>query len=123
VAAVSKLIETAPVGGPDGQRPYLNGAAEIETTLAPLDLLCELKKIEKALGRVERERWGPREIDVDLLLYDDAVIETAELAVPHPRMCERLFVLRPLVEIAPGAVNPITGKTAAEHLRDLEYSA
>jgi 2-amino-4-hydroxy-6-hydroxymethyldihydropteridine diphosphokinase len=120
VRAVSELIETAPVGGPAGQPDYLNGAAEIETPLPPEGLLAALKEIERRLGRVERERWGAREIDMDVLLYDDKIINTPDLEVPHPRMCERLFVLQPLAKIAPGVRHPKTGLTVKEHLAALE---
>lgn len=99
VERVSALRETAPVGGPPGQPPYLNGAARLSTTLAPRALLERLLAIEAALGRVRAERWGPRAIDLDLLLYDDLRIEEEDLSVPHPRMRERPFVMEPLAEI------------------------
>lgn len=119
VARSSALIETEPVGPP--QPRYLNGAVELETTLAPAELLGELLRIERILGRVRdpAERMGPRTIDLDLLLYGDSVLEEPGLSVPHPRMHERAFVLRPLAEIAPNAVNPRSRRTVASHLRDL----
>jgi 2-amino-4-hydroxy-6-hydroxymethyldihydropteridine diphosphokinase len=114
--AVSQYHETAPVGGPDGQGDYLNAAAAVETTLEPLELLHLLQELERRAGRVRTVRWGPRTLDLDLLLFGDRVIASAELQVPHPRLAERLFVLAPLAEIAPGAVDPVTGRTIAEML-------
>jgi 2-amino-4-hydroxy-6-hydroxymethyldihydropteridine diphosphokinase len=113
---VSRYHETAPVGGPEGQGPYLNAAAAVETTLEPLELLRVLQEIERRAGRVRTVRWGPRTLDLDLLLFGDRVIATDALHVPHPLMAERLFVLAPLAEIAPGAVDPVTGRTVAELL-------
>ena len=116
VRTVSALVETEPVGGPPGQGPFLNGAAKIETDLDPADLLAELKRIERDLGRRDGPRWGPREIDLDILLYGDAVLETPELTVPHPGLRERRFVLEPLSEIAPDARDPTTGLTVQDLL-------
>jgi 2-amino-4-hydroxy-6-hydroxymethyldihydropteridine diphosphokinase len=116
VQAVSGYHETAPVGGPECQGDYLNAAAAVETTLEPLELLHVLQEIERRAGRVRTVRWGPRTLDLDLLLFGDRVIESDELQVPHPRMAERLFVLAPLAEIAPGAVDPVTGQTIADLL-------
>jgi len=119
VTAESALVETEPVGGPPGQPPFLNGAAEVETDLTPHALLEVLKDIERALGRRPRERWGPREVDLDLLLFGDRVVKTERLTVPHPRLSERRFVLGPLAEIAPDARDPVTGRTASEMLAAL----
>jgi 2-amino-4-hydroxy-6-hydroxymethyldihydropteridine diphosphokinase len=119
VSAVSTLIENPAVGGPVGSPPYLNGAAEVRTTLPPVDLLRVLLAIESDLGRVRVERWGPRTVDLDLLLYGDAVIASAELTVPHPRMHERRFVLEPLATIAPMAVHPVFQVTTRSLLESL----
>ena len=118
VVRVSAVRETAPVGGPP-QSPYLNAAAEIETDLSPREILEKLLGIEKELGRVRAERWGPRVIDLDLLLCEDAVINEPDLIVPHPRMHERRFVLEPLVEIAPDAVHPVFRQTVGDLLSSL----
>jgi 2-amino-4-hydroxy-6-hydroxymethyldihydropteridine diphosphokinase len=114
LARVSSVYETAPVGGPAGQGPYLNQVAEILTTVAPADLLVRLLAIETDLGRVRTERFGPRSIDLDLLLYGDVILDRPELVLPHPRMHERLFVLDPLAEIAPGVVHPIRKRSVAD---------
>ena len=114
VRTVSTLLETEPVGGPAGQPDYLNGAAEIETDLAPAALLAELKRIERDLGRRQGPRWGPREIDLDILLYGRLVLDGPDLTIPHARLRERRFVLEPLSEIAPDAIDPVTGLTVRE---------
>lgn len=123
VQQVSSFLETAPVGGPLDQGRYFNAAAIIETQLAPRELMAVLLEIEKHLGRERTERWGPRAIDLDLLLYDDAVIDTPELIVPHPRMHERRFVLAPAAEIAADWRHPVTHQTIDKMLAVLPPTA
>jgi len=119
---VSTFIETEPVGGPEYQENYLNAVVEVETTLSPENLLSLLGGIEKTLGRDRKkeQRWGPRTCDLDILLYGDEIITTPNLTIPHPRMCERMFVLQPLAEIAPTLQHPESFKTASEMLIELE---
>jgi 2-amino-4-hydroxy-6-hydroxymethyldihydropteridine diphosphokinase len=122
VTQVSTAHETAPVGGPPGQGPYLNAAAELQTQLAPAELLAVLLEVEQRLGRVRGERFGPRTIDLDLLLYDDLVQDDPRLTVPHPRMAERAFVLGPLCEIAPDVIHPVLKRTMRELLEQVPPS-
>jgi len=119
VARVSSLIETTPVGGPPGQRNFFNAAAVVETTLAPPDLWALFAEIEKKLGRLRNERWGPRTLDLDLLLYGDAIVETPDLEIPHPRMHERRFVLAPAAEVAAQWRDPRTNQTVDQLLVSL----
>jgi 2-amino-4-hydroxy-6-hydroxymethyldihydropteridine diphosphokinase len=104
VVAVSPVYETDPVGGPEGQRPFLNCVVELRTTLSPHDLLAVAHRAEAAAARVRTERWGPRTLDVDVLLVGDERVDDVELTVPHPRMWERDFVLVPLTDLAPELV-------------------
>lgn len=96
---LSKIIETVPIGGPPGQRPFLNAVLKIRTSLSPASLLKELKQIEKLLGRKKSGRFWPRTIDLDILFYADKVIRSKNLIIPHPRMFKREFVLKPLLEV------------------------
>ena len=105
VTKKSGVYETPP-WGVEAQPRFLNACLLLETELAPEELLARLKEIERNIGRVERERWGPREIDIDILTCGGEVINCAELTVPHPSMRERAFVLVPLSDIAPGLIVP-----------------
>jgi 2-amino-4-hydroxy-6-hydroxymethyldihydropteridine diphosphokinase len=105
----SSLGESPPIGGPSQQENFLNAAAVIETTIPPLRLLDELRTIEIRNGRQPTERWGPRTIDIDLLLYGNEVMETEMLTLPHPRLAFRRFVLEPAAEVAPKMLHPIIG--------------
>lgn len=113
VIAASSVYETDPVGRTD-QPQFLNAVVEIETTLPPTALMQTVKKIEAAMGRTLNERWGPREIDIDILLYDGLVYSDEELRVPHSELERRKFVLVPLREIAPDLVHPANGMTVTE---------
>lgn len=114
IIRTSRVYESPPWGKPD-QPPFLNQVVEVETTLSPEMLLARCREIEDALGRVRRERWGPRTIDIDILLYGDLVIETSDLVVPHAELRRRAFVLVPLAEVAPALRLP-TGETVQDLL-------
>ena len=122
VDAVSSLYRTEPVDSKD-QEWFLNCALIFETERAPEQVLVQIKKIEKELGRTPSHRNGPREIDIDILLYDDVIMHTDTLTIPHPRMHERRFVLAPLADIALHVRHPILNKTVAELLHGLVDSS
>jgi 2-amino-4-hydroxy-6-hydroxymethyldihydropteridine diphosphokinase len=107
VTKISSFLENPAVGGPPDSPPFLNAVAEVETSLPPRALLERLLAIEHQLGRRRVRKWDPRLIDLDVLLYGDAVIDEPDLRIPHPLMHERRFVLDPLKEIAPDAIHPV----------------
>jgi 2-amino-4-hydroxy-6-hydroxymethyldihydropteridine diphosphokinase len=117
VVAVSPVYETEPVGGPPGQGPFLNLVVELDTDLSPRELLEVARRLEAAAGRRRVEHHGPRTLDVDVLLVGDLVVDEPDLAVPHPRMSERRFVLRPLADLAPELVPAGTEDRAAGAVR------
>jgi len=112
----SSLYETEPWGVKDQPR-FINMVVMVETTKPPMELLKTLKSIESKMGRRPSKRWGPREIDLDILLYDDMIVDEEELKIPHPLLEKRDFVLVPLAEIAPNLIHPISRKTISELLR------
>jgi len=116
--AKSSFYQTRPMGYA-AQADFINGVVKIETGLDPLDLHRSLKAVELRLGRKETFPWGPRVIDLDLLMYDDRRIDSEELRVPHPRFHKRQFVLAPLVEIDRDLVHPVLKKTAGELLQEI----
>ncbi len=117
--ACSRIYETAPVGGPP-QGPFLNAACSLRTSLTPVLLLRRLLAVEQDLGRERRKRWGPRTLDLDLLIYDRVIMHTPALILPHPRMLVRGFVLIPLRDIASEETIPGTGQTVRELCRNSE---
>lgn len=114
---VSSLYETEPVG-PRDQPHYLNAVCQLETERPPQWLMTTCLEIEARMGRVRRERWGPRVIDLDLLFYGSLIVRSAPLTLPHPRLAQRRFVLEPLAELAPGFSDPVSGKTIRQLLAD-----
>jgi 2-amino-4-hydroxy-6-hydroxymethyldihydropteridine diphosphokinase len=114
---------TRPVGGPPGQAEFVNGAAVVETTIAPLTLLAELQQIESRHGRVRDERWAPRTLDIDVLLYGNEVSETPMLTLPHPRLTFRKFALAPAAEVAPKMRHPVIGWPIERLLLHLRMSS
>ena len=105
IVGISPVYETAPVGGPE-QDPFLNAVVLIDTAHTPAGLLRELLLIERSRGRIRNERWGPRTLDLDLILFNQEVVDEPGLTVPHPQMSHRRFVLEPLLEVWPEAVMP-----------------
>ena len=115
------LLETSsfyltPAWGHEDQSDFVNAVCRVDTHLTPQDLLTRLKEIEVGLGRRRRFRWGPREIDLDVLFYGSEVLDDGDLRIPHPMLCRRAFVLIPLAEIAPHMIHPETGIEISEHL-------
>jgi 2-amino-4-hydroxy-6-hydroxymethyldihydropteridine diphosphokinase len=122
VTRVSTFYRNPPLG-PENQPWYVNAAARVRTRLGPEELLRRLQQVETAMGRVRGERWGPRLIDLDLLLYNGEVIFTPDLVVPHPEMHRRAFVLAPLAEIAPQAWHPVLHQSAGDLWAELDPAA
>lgn len=118
IKALSSFYETAPVGYKD-QDWFINCAVAIETGLKPLLLLSVCQAIESEMGRIRKKKYGPRIIDLDILLYNNDIIDSKELKIPHPEMHKRRFVLQPLSDIAPDAVHPVLKKTIVELLDNL----
>jgi 2-amino-4-hydroxy-6-hydroxymethyldihydropteridine diphosphokinase len=107
VVASSRVWATTPVGGPPDQGEFLNAVVAIDPgTRSPHDVLAVANEVEASLGRVRRERWGPRTIDIDLLLWNDRVVATPELTIPHPRLTERAFAVLPLLDLDPDPILP-----------------
>lgn len=123
LVAVSTMHETDPVGGPPSQPMFLNAAASLDTDLTPEELIRALLRIEQDMGRVRGQRNAPRIIDLDILLYDDLVLNEPGLTVPHPRMHLRAFVLAPLLEIARNVRHPILDQTVEELWADFAASS
>lgn len=119
VDACSSIYRTEPVGGPPGQSDYFNAVVRVRTQLAPQELLAVCLTIEQGMGRTRSERWAPRTIDIDILLFDDLQVAEPNLSIPHPRMRDRLFALMPLSDVAPASLAlPPDGKTLGEALND-----
>lgn len=119
VVTVSKFIETKPYGVTE-QPDFLNGCMKIMTLFSPIELLLFLQDIERSVNRVREGKWGPRTLDLDILFYDDEIIDTAELIVPHNDMQNRMFVLEPLSKIAPNLYHPVFHKTIKMMYEDLK---
>ena len=116
----SHMYATDPWGHED-QDEFINAVCEVDTHLDPGELLARLKAIETGVGRRQRFRWGPREIDLDILFYGDFVVAERNLRIPHPYVCERIFVLAPLAEIVPELVHPETGLRVCDHLEEVRF--
>jgi 2-amino-4-hydroxy-6-hydroxymethyldihydropteridine diphosphokinase len=122
IEKTSSWYQTKPVGNVEPQSDYLNGCAVLEVAQNPTELLTILYATEIQFGRVRRERWSARTLDLDLLLYDDLILDSPNLTIPHPRMHERAFVLVPLAEIAPNWIEPVSGMAIAKLLRSVDTS-
>jgi 2-amino-4-hydroxy-6-hydroxymethyldihydropteridine diphosphokinase len=120
VKSHSSWYQTEPIGPP--QPDYINGCTILEVQLTPEEILTILLNIEQQFGRIRRERWGARTLDLDILFFDDLILETSALQIPHPRMRERAFVLVPLAEIAPNWIDPVSEKTINQLLEMVDCS-
>lgn len=119
IISCSPWHQTQPIGGPANQPLFLNGALLVKTRLTPFQLLEWTQQIEVELGKVSTQRWAARRLDIDLLLYDELIIDTPKLVLPHPRMGYRRFVLEPAAEVSPEMIHPVTGRTIARLLKNL----
>ncbi|MGI9534962.1 MAG: 2-amino-4-hydroxy-6-hydroxymethyldihydropteridine diphosphokinase [Thermodesulfobacteriota bacterium] len=119
IKTVSSFYETEPVGNED-QPKFINAVAKVNTLLSPLTLLNSLKTIENQMGRERSERWGPRTIDLDILFYEDFVLESQELTIPHKHLHKRKFVLEPICEIEPWLEHPVSKQSVSRLLKNLE---
>lgn len=122
IVKISSIYETEPIGFTE-QNWFLNAVIEIETTLSPQELLVVLQQVESKLGKKIERKWGPRTIDLDILLYDDIILDSPDLQIPHKLMHERAFVLIPLVQIAPNIKHPVLNKTIKELVVSVQVSA
>jgi len=122
VLNVSKMIDNPAAGGPPNSPAFLNGAIEVRTSLSARELLDRMLDIEKSLGRERRLKWGPRTIDLDLLLFEDQIIAEPGLTVPHALLHERPFVLEPLAQIAPNVMHPTLRKSIGDLWREMSKS-
>ncbi|WP_313951695.1 2-amino-4-hydroxy-6-hydroxymethyldihydropteridine diphosphokinase [Nostoc sp. FACHB-110] len=120
IKSTSSWYKTKAVGPP--QPDYINGCAILQVIMTPQLLLDTLLATEQQFGRVRQERWGPRSLDLDLLLYDKVILDTPNLQIPHPRMRERAFVLVPLAEIAPDWIDPVSGYAIKQLVKDVDCS-
>lgn len=118
---LSRFYETAPAGGPP-QPLFLNAVLDMETALSPHHLLERFQHIETLMGRVRTVKWGPRTVDIDILLYGNTIVDDEQLKIPHPLMHARLFVLEPFVEIAPDVVHPVLKKPIVQLYKELRTS-
>ena len=119
VIHISSLYETEPVGKED-QPDFINGVVELDTDLSPHELLAKINSIEDKLGRVRKEKWGPRIIDLDIIFFDDVILEDKDLKIPHPMAHLRRFVLEPLCEITPEFMHPVYKKSAKKLLDKID---
>ena len=119
IKSVSSFYETQPVGNEDQPR-FINAVAKVNTLLSPLNLLNSLKTVENQLGRERNEKWGPRTIDLDILIYEDFVLDSQELTIPHKELINRRFMMEPLCEIEPWLEHPTLNKTMSTILKELD---